>query len=153
MIGFIGTAQCKLDTKSRILVPAKFTKKLANKTLIINQWFDNSFVLFKEDEWMKFFQQPLDFTDLNQQNSRQTSQISYEMAEELSLDSNDRIMLPKILCEYAQLEKEVFLIGMGNRIVGWNPEMYEQQRKARDSQQIEDLRHRDTFSPQRMSDH
>jgi MraZ protein len=41
------------------------------------------------------------------------------------LDGNGRFLLPKNMLTYAQLEKDVMLVGMGNKVEIWNPSLYE----------------------------
>jgi MraZ protein len=43
----------------------------------------------------------------------------------VELDSNGRFLLPKNMLTYAQLEKDVMLVGMGNKVEIWNPTLYE----------------------------
>ena len=47
-------------------------------------------------------------------------------ATEVELDSQGRILVPAFLREYADLEKEVVLVGMGNHIEVWSKAKYEQ---------------------------
>ena len=42
------------------------------------------------------------------------------------MDAQGRILLPKHLLAYAELEKDALIIGAGNRAEIWNPEVYEQ---------------------------
>ena len=36
-----------------------------------------------------------------------------------------RFLIPKTMSKYAQLEKDVIIVGMGNRIEIWSPDLYE----------------------------
>ncbi|MCK5703047.1 MAG: division/cell wall cluster transcriptional repressor MraZ, partial [Cyclobacteriaceae bacterium] len=40
-------------------------------------------------------------------------------------DGAGRLLIPKMMSKYAKLEKEVILVGMGNRIELWDPSVYE----------------------------
>ena len=44
---------------------------------------------------------------------------------ELTLDANNRLLLPKRLLELANIEKDLLMIGVGNKIELWNPEIFE----------------------------
>lgn len=46
-------------------------------------------------------------------------------AQPLSLDSANRLLLPKSLCEYAHLTADLTLIGMKDRIEIWDSATYE----------------------------
>ena len=43
----------------------------------------------------------------------------------IELDTNGRFLLPRNMLSYAQLEKEVMLVGTGNKVEIWNPSIYE----------------------------
>ena len=43
----------------------------------------------------------------------------------VELDANGRFVIPKNMLSYAQLEKDLILIGMGNKVEVWNPSIYE----------------------------
>jgi MraZ protein len=43
----------------------------------------------------------------------------------VELDANGRLLIPKNLLAYAQLEKDLTLVGMGNKVEVWNPSLYE----------------------------
>lgn len=45
---------------------------------------------------------------------------------QLSLDSNNRLLLPKQILDLAQIDKEILLIGAGNKIELWNPQIFNQ---------------------------
>jgi len=42
------------------------------------------------------------------------------------LDSAGRINIPKRMMEFAGLEKDVILVGLGNRLEIWDPSNYEE---------------------------
>jgi len=43
----------------------------------------------------------------------------------VELDANGRFVIPKNMLTYAQLDKDVILVGMGNKVEVWNPSIYE----------------------------
>ena len=47
-------------------------------------------------------------------------------ASDVQVDAQGRILLPKHLLAYAELEKEALIIGAGNRAEIWNPEAFEE---------------------------
>jgi MraZ protein len=48
-------------------------------------------------------------------------------ASDMKLDSHGRILLTPTLREYAQLDKEVMLIGQGNKFEVWDGETWRKQ--------------------------
>ena len=47
-------------------------------------------------------------------------------AMDVEMDANGRILVPKTLTKFASIEKEVILVGVGNRLEIWNPAQYEE---------------------------
>ena len=45
----------------------------------------------------------------------------------MELDGSGRFLIPKQMLNYAQLEKQVVVVGMGNKVELWNPELYKEQ--------------------------
>ena len=43
----------------------------------------------------------------------------------VELDANGRFVIPKNMLAYAQLEKDIILVGMGNKVEVWSPSIYE----------------------------
>jgi MraZ protein len=50
----------------------------------------------------------------------------FRRISEVELDSAGRLLVPKAMLSYAKLEKEVILVGMGNRMELWDAEVYEE---------------------------
>jgi MraZ protein len=47
-----------------------------------------------------------------------------QWSEEVALDSQFRLLLPKSLMEFADIQKEVFFIGVLDHIELWNPDYF-----------------------------
>ena len=45
----------------------------------------------------------------------------------VELDNSGRFLIPKQMLNYARLEKDVIVVGMGNKVELWNPELYKEQ--------------------------
>jgi MraZ protein len=58
-------------------------------------------------------------------------------AQPLSLDSANRLLLPKALCEYAGLNGDVILIGMKDRIEVWDSATYQQWLTTNETNRVE----------------
>jgi MraZ protein len=43
----------------------------------------------------------------------------------VELDSNGRLLIPKNMLAYAQLDKEALLVGTGSKVEVWNPAVFE----------------------------
>jgi MraZ protein len=127
MAYFSGEYECKIDAKGRIVLPAKLKAKLpeVNTTeLIIKRGFEPCLVIYPQLEWMKVFNKVSGLSEFNQEY--RTFQRSFlRGATEVDMDSNGRILLPKTMTKFAEIEEEVIVVGAGNRIEIWNPTKYD----------------------------
>ena len=123
---FIGNIEAKMDAKGRVFLPATFRKILQNgdcNTLIIRKdAFQQCLVLYQIAEWNA------ETSELRQRLSKwdaKEQQIFRQFvadAEQVSLDANGRILIPKRYIKSAELTQNVRFLGMGDTIELWNAE-------------------------------
>ncbi|MGJ1206456.1 division/cell wall cluster transcriptional repressor MraZ [Sphingobacterium lactis] len=127
MIQLIGEYDCKLDTKGRMVVPAALKRQLPDaerEGLVVNRGFEKNLVIYTKEEWNK---KMLQLSKLNQYNVKNRNFIRQFMrgATELTLDSAGRVLLPKTLLEYANIQGDVFLQCQFDKIEVWAKAEYE----------------------------
>ena len=127
MANFIGEFECKLDAKGRLMMPSGLRKQLdpaAQERFVLNRGFERCLVLYPKNEWEGI---SAEVNKLNQyvKKNREFIRYFYRGATELGLDSTGRMLLPKRLLGYAEIEKEVVLFAYSNRIEVWDKELYE----------------------------
>lgn len=119
---FYGEHEHSLDKKGRLILPAKFRE--AAKINYIEKFFitrglDNCLFMFPEDEWKaqeaKF--KSLPFT---KSQSRKFNRLYFSGAQEVTLDKQGRILIPKYLKDFAEIKRNVMIIGVSNRIEIWD---------------------------------
>ena len=128
MSHFLGEFDCKLDAKGRMMVPAGLKKQLPGaetEGLVINRGFEKHLVIYTRKEWDKIVD---DLNKLNQYEKKTREFIRYftRGASELSLDSANRVLLPKQLLEYAGIGVDVILSCQFNKIEVWAKDAYDQ---------------------------
>src|SRR5690606_31940322 len=109
--------------------PAKMRKSLspdAADTFVVTRGPDNDPCIYAYplDEWKKMEER---LTELNQYNDRDRFFLRTLLywADELSLDKQHRVMLPKALVEFAGIDRNALIIGSMDHIEIWNPETFE----------------------------
>jgi MraZ protein len=127
MAFFKGQETYSIDAKGRVNIPAKMRKCLspdAQDTFTVTRGTDNCIVAYPLDEWKKY---EAKFENLNQydEKNRYFLRTLLMWAEEVSLDGQQRITLPKQLLELAGIEKRARIIGMADHIEFWNPDAYD----------------------------
>jgi MraZ protein len=129
MSHFLGEFDCKLDDRNRLMIPANLMKQLPgadSEGLVINRGFEKHLVIYTKKEWDKIVD---DLSQLNQYEKRTREFIRYftRGATHLSLDKLNRIVLSKVLMDYAGIQTEVILACQLNKIELWAREAYETQ--------------------------
>jgi MraZ protein len=128
MSHFLGEFDCKLDAKGRMMVPAGLKKQLPeveNEGLVINRGFEKHLVIYTRKEWNKIVDD-LDKLNLYEKKTREFIRYFTRGASELSLDTANRVLLPKALLEYAGIDADVVLSCQFNKIEVWAKDAYDQ---------------------------
>ncbi|MCS7053438.1 MAG: division/cell wall cluster transcriptional repressor MraZ [Ignavibacterium sp.] len=124
---FRGQYSYFLDDMGRIAIPAKLRKEFkpeAQKTIIVVKGFSKCIDLYPLDEWKKIEEKLLQLNTFNELHTKFIRMVSSNVTER-KMDNQARIVLPKNLLEYAQIEKEVMIIGALKKIEVWNPKVFD----------------------------
>jgi MraZ protein len=62
--------------------------------------------------------------------TRRVQRLLLGHAVEMDMDNAGRILVPDLLRDYAQMTKDVMLVGQGNKIEFWSAETWQTQRQA-----------------------
>lgn len=122
---FQGHSNCSLDAKSRLILPAKFRKYIkpeADNKLILTRGMDECLLVYPLDEWDKV---KTGLTRYNQFNGDQRFFIRQFLSyvNECELDSQNRIVIPPQLIQFAKLKKEIVVLGLLDKMEIWDPEI------------------------------
>jgi MraZ protein len=127
MAFFTSEYECKLDAKGRLVLPSKFKSNLpeaSGNELMIKRGFEPCLVIYSMIEYKKIFSKIAGLNEFNEEY-RNFQRNFFRGTIQAELDNMGRFLVPKPLIKYAQLEKEVIMVGLGNRIEVWNAKMYE----------------------------
>lgn len=127
MAFFKGQDTFSIDAKGRVNIPAKMRRSLmpeANDTFTVTRGFDRCIVAYPSNEWKKYEES---FQKLNQYDDkiRFFLRVILPWSEDVSLDAQQRISIPKALLDFAGIEGKVKIVGMIDHIELWNPEEFE----------------------------
>ncbi len=125
---FTGEYDCKLDAKGRLALPAKVKAALpdvANQELVLRRGFESCLILYPMIEYKKIINRVRALSEFNEEY-RKFQRSFFRGNAEVELDSAGRINIQNRMLEYADLTKEVVLVGLGNRVEIWNPDLYEE---------------------------
>ena len=116
----IGEYEHSLDVKGRMILPAKIREDLGEK-FIITKGLDGCLFGFSQSEWSNF-EEKLKTLPLTNKNARDFVRFFLSGAVEEVVDKQGRFLIPSNLREYASLDKETVITGVGTRIEIWNKE-------------------------------
>lgn len=123
----LGEYECKLDPKGRLRLPSALVSKLGDgerKRFVINRGFEKCLTLYPELVWQKISEEVNQLNTYNKKN-RDFVRYFYRGAQELEIDSADRLLIPKRLQEYAGIDKDIILSAYNGRIEIWAQEEYD----------------------------
>jgi MraZ protein len=130
---FIGSFKYSIDTKGRVSIPAKLRKFVdprSNDAFVMTRGTSKCIDVYPMNFWEELVQ-----SKLNQLNSFEPQEAMFlrmflQQASEDKLDSQSRLLIPKNLVEYAEISKEVLILGAIKKIEIWNPHNYEEYLKT-----------------------
>lgn len=119
---FMGEYSHTIDTKGRLIIPARFRDELG-VNFVLTKGLDGCLSIYPQGEW-EMFEQKLRNLPLTSRNARTFTRFFVAGATSCELDKQGRILVPATLREYAGLEKDVVLTGNLNRIEIWSKEQW-----------------------------
>ena len=128
MINLIGTYECTVDNKGRIMIPAQLKKQLDGFTtepfILKRSVFQNCLELIPYSEWKLMMDK---VNKLNRFVKKNNDFIRMYTAgvKPIDLDSNGRLLVPKDLIAISKLTKHVVLSSSINIIEIWDKDEYE----------------------------
>ena len=130
---FRGLSSLSIDSKGRMAVPSRYRERLAaiaEGCLVLTlSPLDRSVWLYPLPEWEIIEAKLAALSDFETQ-SRRTKQMMRGYASECQLDGQGRILLPQELRDYAGLQKDIILLGQGNKFELWDAAAWNEQREA-----------------------
>ena len=118
----IGEYEHSLDVKGRLILPAKIREDMG-ETFIVTKGLDGCLFGFSQTEWANF-EEKLKTLPLTNKNARDFVRFFLSGATECEMDKQGRFLIVANLREYANLEKDAVIIGVGTRIEIWNKEKW-----------------------------
>ena len=120
---FRGCNTISVDNKGRLAVPSRYRERLvclADGHLILTlNPLDRCLWLYPLSEWETIESKLAQLSDFDRQG-RRAKQMMRGYATDCQLDSQGRILIPVELREYANLGKQVVVLGQGNKFEIWD---------------------------------
>ena len=129
MINLIGTYECKIDTKGRLMLPAVLKRQLLSVLdrgfVLKRAVFQPCLELYPMEEWNELMQKVNKLNRFNKKNNDFVRRFTAGV-KLIDLDSSGRLLVAKDLIEFAGLKKEIVISSSVNILEIWDKDQYEQ---------------------------
>lgn len=115
---FMGEYNHTIDTKGRLIIPSKYRDQLGEE-FVLTKGLEGCLFVYPTDAWEEFAES-LEKLPLTKKDARKYVRFFMSGAAQCEIDKQGRILVPPVLREYAGLDKEVVLAGVGKRIEIWD---------------------------------
>ncbi len=125
---FYGEYFHTIDRKGRLILPSKFRE--AAKGNFIEKFFvtrglDKCLFMFSEEEW-RAQEQKFKNISFTKQEARIFNRLYFSGAAEVVPDRQGRVLLAQYLKDFAEIKKDVVVVGISNRIEIWAKDKWEE---------------------------
>ncbi len=127
---FRGATKVTLDAKGRMAIPTRYRSRIEDRCdghLIATVDRDYCLLLYPLPDWEDIERKLVRLPSFNRQ-ARRLQRLMVGYATELELDGHGRVLVPRELREFAALERQVLLIGQGNKFELWDEARWNERR-------------------------
>lgn len=125
---FRGGSTVKLDAKGRLALPTRYRPLITERfegRLVVTVHHDGCLLLYPQPQWEEIEHRLIN-TANQDRRVRDMQRMLVGYATEVEMDGNGRILLAPRLREYAKLDKNVTLLGVGKKFEIWDEETWAQ---------------------------
>jgi len=115
---FLGTHTPKLDDKGRVILPAKFREDLADG-VVLTRGQERCLYVFSRATFGDVLEK-LRTASLTSKTAREYQRFFLSGVSEEEPDKQGRVTVPAVLRQYAGLDRELTVIGSGDRAEIWS---------------------------------
>ena len=112
----IGSYQHNIDTKGRVIMPAKY-REVLGEVFYATKGTDECIMVLSAEGWDELGKK---ICSLPSGQAKDLRRFFFSSAAELEPDKQGRVLIPQLLRDYAHLDKDVMIIGTGTRVEIWD---------------------------------
>lgn len=122
---FLGEYNPSVTEGSRVALPKKMRDQIAGDSVVLTRGFEKCIYIYDKSDWQEEAQKYIENSKVDERATiRDLERYVYSSAAETSIDSQGRIVIPANLLDYAHIQNETTVVGVGNRIELWNKEAW-----------------------------
>lgn len=122
---FFGEHPHSIDSKGRLIIPSKLRSPLKEYCIdqfVVTRGFDKCLYLFAPSEWHQIDKKFRSLKLLTKSKSRALQRLFFSGTAIVDCDKQGRVLIPKTLIDYAEIKKDVMVVGLSSRIEIWAQE-------------------------------
>lgn len=123
---FLGEYNPNITEGSRIALPKKMREQIEGSAVVLTRGFEKCLYAYDIKDWQEEAEKYIESSKIDARDAkiRDLERYLYTNAQEASIDSQGRLVIPAGLLEYAGIENSTSVIGVGNRIEIWNSDLW-----------------------------
>lgn len=129
---FRGINSITIDTKGRLAIPTRYRSALGAEDkiplVVTIDTEETCLLLYTAAQW-QIIEDNLQKLPSFNAAARRIQRLLIGHATDIEVDASGRVLLPTVLRNYAQLDKDVVMIGQGNKFEVWNKDLWESKRE------------------------
>jgi MraZ protein len=115
---FLGEFNHAIDDKGRLTIPARYRTEL-EAGAVVTRGYDQCLFIYTVEAFNKFTDRAQALSPTDPEN-RALLRFAFSGASEAALDKQGRILIPEFLREYARLDGECVIVGVGQYMEVWS---------------------------------
>ncbi len=123
---FYGEYEHSIDRKGRLILPSRF-REVAKSNFIekffVTRGLDKCLFMFSEEEW-RVQEQKFGTASFTKPQVRAFNRLFFSGAVDVSPDRQGRILVPQYLKDFADIKKDVVIVGVSKRIEIWSKDTW-----------------------------
>ena len=128
---FRGTFDHTLDAKNRLTMPARYRSALAGGIVLAMTVDQQPCVgVWRPQEYEDYSRRALAGLPALSRQRAELERFFYGNSQDAELDAAGRVIVPSFLSEHAQLEKEIMIVGAGDRLELWSKGLWSAHQSA-----------------------
>ncbi|NQY42791.1 MAG: division/cell wall cluster transcriptional repressor MraZ [Legionellales bacterium] len=145
---FRGLSLVNLDAKGRFVIPSRYRdniSSLSNGVIVLTIDINSPCLLmYALKEWEVIENRIQELPSL-EPSVRRLQRLLIGHATEIDIDSTGRILIPSVLRDYARFQKNINLVGQGNKFEIWSEQLWTEYRdkwlddSSKDSEEVNEV--------------
>ena len=125
---FLGEYKHCLDGKNRFRIPPKFVKDFASEGMVLTKGNDGCLFLLPKSQFAVVMEKTSSLPMFDKR-AQMPLRMLFSSACELEGDNQGRVLLPANLKTFADIQRDIIFVGVGNRVEIWALEKWQEYTK------------------------